>query len=171
MRYKVKEKAREPVAKAQCSHYWIVEMANGPKSRGVCQYCGEGRDFLNVLPGFTVPTHLVYGLVKFVHGDLKSLGDEAGHRLADFRYNSGDNASFFGGEIAEHIVDDLSFLIGGGTFGYIRSPDAYPDAVEVPAAKSGDYGIKSFVPAGTAAWADANFAQGQVKVIVNNNKV
>ena len=62
MRYKVKEKAREPVAKAQCSHYWIVEMANGPKSRGVCQYCGEGRDFLNVLPGFTVPKRSAHPL-------------------------------------------------------------------------------------------------------------
>jgi len=54
MRYKVKEKAREHAAEAQCSHYWIVEMANGAKSRGVCQYCGEGRYFLNVIPDHTV---------------------------------------------------------------------------------------------------------------------
>lgn len=52
---KVKEKAREHVAKDQCRHYWIIEIANGPKSRGVCQYCGEERDFLNSMPDFTVP--------------------------------------------------------------------------------------------------------------------
>jgi hypothetical protein len=55
MRRKVKEKIREYVASDQCRHYWIIEMANGPKSRGVCRYCGESRDFLNSMPDFTVP--------------------------------------------------------------------------------------------------------------------
>ena len=54
MRQKVKEKASEYVAKDQCHHYWIIEIANGSKSRGVCQYCGETRDFLNTMPDFTV---------------------------------------------------------------------------------------------------------------------
>jgi len=47
----VKEKNSNHVAKDQCSHYWIIETANGPKSRGVCQYCGESRDFLNSIQG------------------------------------------------------------------------------------------------------------------------
>jgi len=51
---KVKEETREYAAKNQCHHYWIIEIADGPKSRGVCQYCGETRDFLNTIPGFTV---------------------------------------------------------------------------------------------------------------------
>ena len=40
---RVKEKAREyeHMAKDKCYHYWIIEIANGPKSRGVCKYCGE----------------------------------------------------------------------------------------------------------------------------------
>jgi hypothetical protein len=50
---KVKETTREHLAKDRCSHYWIIETANGPKSRGVCQNCGEARDFLNVIPDFS----------------------------------------------------------------------------------------------------------------------
>ena len=30
-------------------HHWMVEPANGPTSRGVCD-CGEVRDFRNSLP-------------------------------------------------------------------------------------------------------------------------
>ena len=51
---KVKEKTRDYVVKDQCHHYWIIEMAYGPESKGVCQYCGEERDFLNAIPDFTV---------------------------------------------------------------------------------------------------------------------
>lgn len=53
MRQKVKEKNRNHVAEDQCSHYWLIETANGPKSRGICQYCGESRDFLNTIPDLT----------------------------------------------------------------------------------------------------------------------
>jgi hypothetical protein len=52
---KVKERTEEYIDREQCSHYWIIEMANGPKSRGVCKYCGESRDFLNAMPDFNVP--------------------------------------------------------------------------------------------------------------------
>jgi hypothetical protein len=52
---KVKERNKDYVAGEPCRHYWIIEMANGPKSRGVCKYCGESRDFLNAMPDFTVP--------------------------------------------------------------------------------------------------------------------
>lgn len=62
MRHKVKEKPREHVAEDQCSHYWIIEMANGPESHGVCQYCGEGRYFLNVLPYLSVPKRSAHPL-------------------------------------------------------------------------------------------------------------
>jgi hypothetical protein len=47
---KIKEEAMGNVAKDQCHHYWVIEIANGPKSRGVCQYCGETRNFLNSIP-------------------------------------------------------------------------------------------------------------------------
>ena len=32
-----------------CAHYWIIEPANGPVSRGACQVCGEVRGFKNFI--------------------------------------------------------------------------------------------------------------------------
>jgi hypothetical protein len=52
---KEKEKTKNYVAKGACHHYWIIEVANGPTSKGVCKYCGETRDFFNSIPDFTVP--------------------------------------------------------------------------------------------------------------------
>ena len=34
-----------------CCHHWIIEMANGPISRGVCQKCSESREFKNSVFG------------------------------------------------------------------------------------------------------------------------
>ena len=31
----------------ECSHYWIIESANGPLSRGVCQFCQQVKEFEN----------------------------------------------------------------------------------------------------------------------------
>lgn len=30
-----------------CAHHWVIEPAMGPSSPGVCQICGESRDFQN----------------------------------------------------------------------------------------------------------------------------
>ena len=32
---------------AQCRHHWDIQPATGPVSQGVCQACGEVRDFKN----------------------------------------------------------------------------------------------------------------------------
>lgn len=32
---------------AQCRHHWVIQPATGPVSQGVCQACGEVRDFNN----------------------------------------------------------------------------------------------------------------------------
>ena len=32
---------------AQCRHHWVIQPATGPVSQGVCQACGEARDFMN----------------------------------------------------------------------------------------------------------------------------
>ena len=47
MRYKVKETPRAPAVRSGCAHYWVIESANGPTSRGVCKFCGEQREFRN----------------------------------------------------------------------------------------------------------------------------
>jgi hypothetical protein len=41
-----------PVKKATCIHHWLIEPAIGPISRGVCKYCGERKDFFNILDEF-----------------------------------------------------------------------------------------------------------------------
>ncbi len=30
-----------------CAHHWVIDRANGPMSDGVCQRCGERRQFTN----------------------------------------------------------------------------------------------------------------------------
>ena len=30
-----------------CTHYWVIDAANGPMSRGVCKLCGQVREFEN----------------------------------------------------------------------------------------------------------------------------
>ena len=39
----------------RCHHFWIIEIANGPKSRGECKYCGEIKDFHNSIVDFRDP--------------------------------------------------------------------------------------------------------------------
>ena len=39
--------AREDQPAPTCCHYWIIETANGPISRGECEICHEVRDFKN----------------------------------------------------------------------------------------------------------------------------
>ena len=42
-----KQVAREDQPAPVCCHYWIIETANGPISRGECEICHEVRDFRN----------------------------------------------------------------------------------------------------------------------------
>lgn len=35
------------MANQPCQHHWIIRIANGPKSRGVCKLCKEVREFRN----------------------------------------------------------------------------------------------------------------------------
>lgn len=55
MRHRVKERAEENLVKGQCKHYWMIEVADGPMSRGMCKYCGEAREFFNSIPDFVLP--------------------------------------------------------------------------------------------------------------------
>jgi hypothetical protein len=52
MRGKTKEKASAQPQKETCRHYWVIEVANGPVSRGKCKYCGAKKDFYNAFPEF-----------------------------------------------------------------------------------------------------------------------
>ena len=47
MKYKLKETPGKPVTESKCRHYWVIEGASGPTSRGVCKFCGAEREFHN----------------------------------------------------------------------------------------------------------------------------
>jgi hypothetical protein len=52
MRNRVKEKViHQPVADV-CHHFWMIEVANGPTSKGTCKYCGAKKQFYNAFPDF-----------------------------------------------------------------------------------------------------------------------
>lgn len=53
MSYRVEEKPKEPATRNECRHYWMIEGARSPTSRGVCKFCGVERQFHNSLPEFT----------------------------------------------------------------------------------------------------------------------
>lgn len=53
MRQKVKE--IEPENVNGCHHFWVIEIANGPMSRGECKYCGEIKNFHNSIIDLTDP--------------------------------------------------------------------------------------------------------------------
>ena len=38
---------------ARCRHHWVIQPAMGPESQGICQSCGEVRDFKNYVEGAT----------------------------------------------------------------------------------------------------------------------
>ena len=39
---------KEPKVKPECSHHWLIEPAYGPKSLGICKYCGAKKEFSNI---------------------------------------------------------------------------------------------------------------------------
>ncbi len=47
----VREKTEKITARGTCCHYWKIEEAQGPTSRGVCKLCGMEKEFLNTIPG------------------------------------------------------------------------------------------------------------------------
>ena len=47
MRNRSNVKERESAEIKSCRHYWNIEAATGPISRGICKICGEEREFLN----------------------------------------------------------------------------------------------------------------------------
>lgn len=46
------EKEQAEKRPLDCRHYWIIEKAKGPTSRGQCKYCGIRRDFSNFIPDY-----------------------------------------------------------------------------------------------------------------------
>lgn len=41
---------QDATIEAECHHYWIIETAHGPTSKGICKHCGAEKQFLNYAP-------------------------------------------------------------------------------------------------------------------------
>lgn len=54
MRQRVRE-IDENINEDGCHHFWVIEIANGPQSRGACKYCGEIKDFHNSIVNLNDP--------------------------------------------------------------------------------------------------------------------
>ncbi len=52
-----------------CRHVWIIEMPQGPTSKGVCEICGIEKEFLNYIEEY-----------KYGHSSNKCISDK--HSLA-----------------------------------------------------------------------------------------
>ncbi len=52
MKQRLKERTEDKPPEDKCHHYWIIEVADGPESRGRCKYCGATKEFLNYFPDF-----------------------------------------------------------------------------------------------------------------------
>jgi hypothetical protein len=50
MNYQLKEEPEKAAKENNCRHYWVIEDAGGPTSRGVCKFCGAEKEFLNSWP-------------------------------------------------------------------------------------------------------------------------
>ena len=55
MRSRGKGVAEDKIEAEQCHHFWVIEIANGPKSHGECKYCGETKNFYNSIVDLTDP--------------------------------------------------------------------------------------------------------------------
>ena len=59
MRQKCEEKhedsPEENKDENQCNHFWMIEIANGPSSRGECKFCGETKEFFNSITNINDP--------------------------------------------------------------------------------------------------------------------
>ncbi|MCH8297923.1 MAG: helix-turn-helix transcriptional regulator [Chloroflexi bacterium] len=46
---------------SRCAHHWIIAVPNGPMSDGVCQRCGDHREFQNSISDYRWPANTPAG--------------------------------------------------------------------------------------------------------------
>ena len=46
---------------SRCAHHWIIAVPNGPMSEGVCQRCGDHREFQNSISDYRWPANTPAG--------------------------------------------------------------------------------------------------------------
>jgi len=108
-------------------------------------------------------------LIELAHCRFYSLAKKTidGFRYLDnyrFKY-----CFFLAGEIAEHIIDYS--VLAHGLLLRLRSSNPHPDSGEVLASQGGNNGVHPLVSSRASAPPQANFAQGQIEVIVYYQEV
>jgi hypothetical protein len=69
---------KEQSASPECRHYWVIENATGPVSKGICKFCSAQKEFSNYLSDmeaqnivlFDRPLKAPTGLVSPEHSDV-----------------------------------------------------------------------------------------------------
>jgi hypothetical protein len=108
-------------------------------------------------------------LVELVHGCFYALGKKTVNgfsHLSNYRLNY---CFFLGTKIAEHIIDYSVFA--NGLLFCLGPPDPHPDSGEILAAQGGNNRIHALVSSRASVLAQADFAQGQIEVIIYYQKV
>ena len=105
--------------------------------------------------------------VKLIHGCFQAFAKEAEDSFAHPGHDLSHNLFFLGGEIAEDIGNNVSLT----DFGCCWSSNAYPKAREVLASQFGDGGANPFVSTRATTLTKADFTQGEVKVIMDDEEV
>ena len=54
MKHRVKDILEWHVTQDTCQHYWMIESASGPISKGQCKFCGVEKEFMNSIPILTI---------------------------------------------------------------------------------------------------------------------
>jgi len=67
------ERRHNPPAVEECDHYWIIEGAVGPVSKGVCNLCGVQKEFKNYLTDCLPESSQEYRKLLSGHGDDKEV--------------------------------------------------------------------------------------------------
>jgi hypothetical protein len=108
-------------------------------------------------------------LVELAHCRIYTLAKKT---IDGFRYINNCELGyrfFLWKEIAKHVIDYSVFI--NGRFFPLGTPNSHPDSGEVLAFQSGNNGIHPFVSSRASAPSQANFAQGQVEVIMYYQEV
>ena len=73
---------QEHARQQECDHYWVIESAEGPLSKGVCRLCGGHKEFNNYLLDCLGENSKEYRELLRSQGDDKEVKESEGDTLA-----------------------------------------------------------------------------------------
>lgn len=54
----------------KCPHYWVIDSATGPTSRGVCKRCGAVKEFFNSLDAMVANREAIFELPELANVEV-----------------------------------------------------------------------------------------------------